>query len=89
MKRISLYQLILVLVILVIAIKYAPPVNSWARSNLPESVLILIGEKPKNVFERREVASGKCVGYLPVSNTMLECMRAMYVCREEGPKYSI
>lgn len=52
MKLKILYQLILVLVILVIAIKYVPPVNSWARSNLPESVLTLIGEKPKNVFER-------------------------------------
>ncbi|MBM4314826.1 MAG: hypothetical protein FJ122_13055 [Deltaproteobacteria bacterium] len=52
MKRKSLYQLILVLVILVIAIKYVPPLNSWARATLPESVLTLIGEKPKNVFER-------------------------------------
>jgi hypothetical protein len=52
MNRKSFYQLILVLVILVIAIKFVPPVNSWARGNLPESVLTLIGEKPKNIFER-------------------------------------
>ncbi len=43
MTRKSLYQLILVLAILVIAIKYGPPVNSWARANLPGSVLSLIG----------------------------------------------
>lgn len=52
MKGKSLYQLILVLVILVIAVKYVPPVNNWARGNLPESILALIGEKPKDVFER-------------------------------------
>lgn len=52
MKRKSLFQLILVLVILIIAIKFVPPVNNWARGNLPEAVLTLIGERPKNVFER-------------------------------------
>ena len=61
MKRKSLYQLILVLVILVIGIKYVPPVNSWARANLPESVLTLIGEKPKNVFERSADMIGESI----------------------------
>ncbi|TRZ75935.1 MAG: hypothetical protein D4R93_04130 [Deltaproteobacteria bacterium] len=61
MKRKSLYQLILVLVILVIAIKYVPPVNSWARANLPESVLTLIGEKPKDVFERSADMIGESI----------------------------
>lgn len=61
MKRKSLYQLILVLVIVVIAIKYVPPVNSWARANLPESVLTLIGEKPKNVFERSADMIGESI----------------------------
>ncbi|MBU2510467.1 hypothetical protein KJ966_03985 [bacterium] len=51
MKK-SLIQLIFVIAILVIAIKFVPPVNDWARGNLPESLLTLIGEKPKNIFER-------------------------------------
>jgi len=52
MKRTRFCQLILVLAILVLAIKYVPPMNHWARTNLPESILTLIGEKPKNIFER-------------------------------------
>lgn len=60
MKK-MIYSLILVLVVLAVAIKYAPPVNSWARANLPESVLGLIGEKPKNVFERSADAIGDSV----------------------------
>ncbi len=51
MKK-GLIQIIIVIAILVVAIKFVPPINDWARGNLPEPVLTLIGEKPKNVFER-------------------------------------
>lgn len=50
MKK-GLVQIILVLIIMVIAIKYVPQVNDWARGNLPEAVLTIIGEKPKGIFE--------------------------------------
>ncbi len=52
MKRNGLVQLVLVLIILVIIIKFVPPVNDWARGNLPEPVLTIIGEKPKSIFEK-------------------------------------
>ncbi len=51
MKK-GLIQIIFVIAVLVVAIKFVPQVNDWARGNLPESVLTLIGEKPKGIFER-------------------------------------
>lgn len=51
MKK-GLIQIIVVLAVLVAVIKFVPQVNDWARGNLPEQVLTLIGEKPKNAFER-------------------------------------
>ncbi len=48
----NLLRIILVLIVIVLAIKYVPPVNDIARSNLPGPVLELMGEKPKNVFEK-------------------------------------
>ena len=44
-------QILFVLIILVFAIKFVPPVKDWARGNLPESLLTMIGEEPKGLFE--------------------------------------
>ncbi|MDT8445284.1 MAG: hypothetical protein RRB13_00140 [bacterium] len=52
-------SLILALALLVLALKYIPPVNDWARGNLPEAVLSLIGERPKNFLERGADGLGK------------------------------
>ena len=48
----SIAKLIIVLALVVVAIKLIEPVNDWARGNLPEEILTLIGEKPKGIFER-------------------------------------
>ncbi len=50
MKR-SIIQILIVLIFIVIAIKFVPQVNDWARGNLPEEILTVIGEKPKGIFE--------------------------------------
>lgn len=52
MKFKGIVQIAIVIAILVFAIKFVPPINDWARGNLPEPVLAIIGEKPKNIFER-------------------------------------
>ena len=51
-NRKGLWQIVFVIIIVVIAIKFVPPVNNWARGNLPEPLLTVLGEKPKSVFER-------------------------------------
>ncbi len=61
MKKKGIYQLIIVIAILVIAIKFVPPVNKWARGNLPEPILSLIGEKPQNIFERGSDTIGNTI----------------------------
>ncbi|MBU3917241.1 hypothetical protein KKA14_17035 [bacterium] len=48
----SIAKLIIVLVVIVVVIKFVEPVNNWARGNLPQEVLALIGEKPKSIFEK-------------------------------------
>lgn len=52
MKQKAWIRIIIVIAIIVVAIKLVPPVNDWARGNLPEPVLRLLGEEPKNIFER-------------------------------------
>jgi hypothetical protein len=44
--------LIIIIAISIVAIKFVPVVNDWARGNFPESVLTIIGEKPKSIFEK-------------------------------------
>ncbi|MCG8337470.1 MAG: hypothetical protein MJE63_23455 [Proteobacteria bacterium] len=61
MKKKGIFRLIIVLAIVILAIKFVPPVNNWARGNLPEPVLALIGEKPKNIFERGSDAIGNTI----------------------------
>lgn len=48
----SLLRLILLLIVLVLVLKYIPPINDIARSNLPEPVLDLLGEHPKGLLEK-------------------------------------
>ncbi len=43
---------IVVIIIVVSMIKFVPPINDIARENLPASILNLIGEKPKGLFEK-------------------------------------
>lgn len=50
--RKSWIQMLIVIIIVVFAIKFVPPINDWARSSLPEPLLTVIGEEPKNIFER-------------------------------------
>ena len=52
MKRNGLIQVVIILILLIVIIKFVPPVNNWARGSLPESILTIIGEKPKSVFEK-------------------------------------
>ena len=52
---------VLITIIVVGSLKYVEPVNSWARGNLPEEVLKILGEKPKGLFEK--------VGDLIISET--------------------
>jgi len=59
MKKNGLVQILLVLILMVIIIKFVPPVNDWARDNLPEPVLTIIGEEPRSVFERGSDILGK------------------------------
>ena len=42
----------LISLIVVGSIKFVEPVNNWARGNLPEELLNLLGEKPKGLFEK-------------------------------------
>lgn len=48
----SWVSLILFLALVIVTIKFVPPVNDWARGNLPAPVLRSIGEEPKNFLER-------------------------------------
>lgn len=44
--------LALFLVVLVLCIKFVPPVRDLAREHLPAPVLNIIGEKPYNALEK-------------------------------------
>jgi hypothetical protein len=59
MKKNGLFQILVILVLLVVMIKFVPPVNDWARGNLPESVLTLIGEEPQSALEKGTDFLGK------------------------------
>ena len=48
----TFFGLIIFLTALVLAIKFVEPVNDLARTHLPEPVLEIIGEKPKNLLEK-------------------------------------
>ena len=48
----AIIGVVVVLGALVVAIKFVGPVNNLARTHLPESVLSIIGEKPKGFVER-------------------------------------
>ncbi len=45
-------KLVIILLIVIGAIKFVEPVNNWARGHLPEEILEIIGEKPKNLLEK-------------------------------------
>tara|TARA_B100000614_G_C14548131_1_gene492879 strand:- start:1375 stop:1557 length:183 start_codon:yes stop_codon:yes gene_type:complete len=57
----NLIIIFLISVIVVGSIKFVEPVNKWARGNLPEEVLKILGEKPKGLIEK--------VGDLIISET--------------------
>jgi hypothetical protein len=49
----KLFILILVVLIgAIVAIKTVPKANEIAREHLPDEILTLIGEDPKNIFEK-------------------------------------
>ena len=51
MKKFIAFILISI-ILFVLAVKLVEPVNDFARENLPDEILRIIGEKPKNVFEK-------------------------------------
>lgn len=51
MKKL-VFLILIVLILCVVAIKFVPPINDIARDHLPDEILTLIGEDPKNIFEQ-------------------------------------
>ena len=52
MLKAKILKLLAALILLVVVIKFVPPINNIARENLPAPVLKLIGEKPMGVLEK-------------------------------------
>jgi hypothetical protein len=54
----NILRVIIALIAIILIIKLVPPVNEAAREYLPTSILKLIGEQPKGIFEKTKLSKG-------------------------------